>query len=191
MYFHRKCNNILTTIVICLGVYILALPLIPMIVYWWQDQQGFSTPLYITSTKQPIPKENRLIIPSIGINELVLEDKDTFNSNGGVLRLPQSKTPNKKGNSVMIGHRFSHLPNIATPFYHLDKVQLGEKMYITWNEKMYTYTVNDIKVVPPSEISIEAPTTTKKLTLYTCTPIWTAKDRLVIVGTPQKNQETI
>lgn len=188
---HRKINDVITIVVVCLGIYIIALPLAPMIVYWWQSQQGFSTPLYISSTKQPVPKENRLIIPSIGINELIIENKNTFNSSGGVLRLPQSKTPDKKGNSVMIGHRFSHLPTIATPFYHLDKVQLGGKMYITWNEKIYTYIVQDIKVVPPSEVSIEAPSPTKKLTLYTCTPIWTAKDRLVVIGTPYKNQETL
>jgi LPXTG-site transpeptidase (sortase) family protein len=40
------------------------------------------------------------------------------------------------------------------------------------------------KIVDPSAVEIEAPTTQKQLTLYTCTPIWTAKERLVIIAKP-------
>jgi sortase A len=49
-----------------------------------------------------------------------------------------------------------------------------------WEGKPYRYMVKNILVVSPSQINIEEPTGENILTLYTCTPLWSAKDRLVI-----------
>jgi sortase (surface protein transpeptidase) len=36
--------------------------------------------------------------------------------------------------------------------------------------------------VPPDQTQIEAPTTDARLTIFTCTPLWLPKDRLVVVA---------
>jgi len=57
---------------------------------------------------------------------------------------------------------------------------MGDELGIYWQGKIYTYKVNAIRVVEPTEISVESPSDSPKLTLYTCTPLWSAKQRLVI-----------
>jgi sortase A len=46
------------------------------------------------------------------------------------------------------------------------------------------YKVAEIKTVASTAGEVEAPTDTDQLTLYTCTPLWSAKERLVIVAKP-------
>jgi sortase A len=100
----------------------------------------------------------------------------------GVWHLPYTSTPDKGGNTVLVGHRFTYAGPAV--FYHLDKVQVGDDVTMQWQNKTYTYTVTEVKVVPPTETSVEANTKDPQLTIYTCTPLWTAKNRLVIVAKP-------
>jgi sortase A len=51
-----------------------------------------------------------------------------------------------------------------------------------WNNQEYRYKVKEIKEVQPTDIYIEENTTESILTIYTCTPLWTAEKRLVIIG---------
>ena len=37
-------------------------------------------------------------------------------------------------------------------------------------------------VVTPNQTAIQAPTNDNRLTLYTCTPLWTARNRLVVIA---------
>ena len=103
-------------------------------------------------------------------------------SKGGTWRRPQSATPLDDGNTVIVGHRY-YGSNVST-FYHLDKVLVGQKLALYWEGQEYLYEVTESKVVGPSAVEVEAPTQDKRLTIYTCTPIWTAKNRLVIIAKP-------
>jgi len=51
------------------------------------------------------------------------------------------------------------------------------------------YTVDRIKQVTATAVEIEAPTARPTLTLYTCTPLWNPKDRLVVTATLQEIYE--
>ena len=59
-----------------------------------------------------------------------------------------------------------------------------------WEDKEYDYKVTSIREVPPTAIEIEAPTDANIVTLYTCTPLWSAKNRLVVVA-ELTNQEVL
>lgn len=188
---HRKINNILTVLTVSLGVYLLLSPLLPAIDFWWQKRGGFDVPAYARSGEDEnskslpvelIPEENRLAIPTIGLDELVFDGSNKGLIDKGVYRQYQTSTPDKGGNTVLTGHRFSYTPSVKAPFYHLDKVKLGDTISLAWQKKVYRYNVVDIRVVEPTEISVEANTKEPKLTLYTCTPLWTADKRLVIVA---------
>jgi sortase A len=193
----RRLNGILSFIVILFGIYIVALPFLPQIEYWIRDK----SPEYIApysgklaeaegnDTQLPTPIENRLVIPAIGINEEILESNSiSAINNGGTWRLPNTAKPTEDKNTVIVGHRF--FGSDASTFYHLDKVKIGQLLAVYWEGKELLYEVVESKIVSSSAIEIEAPTDKKQLTIYTCTPIWTAKDRLVIIAKPIDSNST-
>jgi sortase A len=187
----RKFNNTLSIIVIVLGLYIALSPFLPQIGFWFRDKSpeavapysGQLASLENSDSNKPTPQDNRLVIPSIGIDEPILEGSNIWVINsGGTWRRPNTSTPTENNNTVIVGHRFFG-SNVST-FYHLDKVETGQKMAIYWQGEEIVYEVTEIKVVDPTAIEIESQTTEKQLTIYTCTPIWTAKNRLVIIAKP-------
>jgi len=106
--------------------------------------------------------------------------------NSGVVRLPTGSTPDKGGNTVIVGHRFSYTAPRGI-FYFLNKVHVNDEIGLVWNDKTYAYKVASVQQVPPTEISVEAPTVDARLTLYTCTPLWLPKERLVIIAELEKS----
>lgn len=98
----------------------------------------------------------------------------------GSWHIPGTSSPDKGGNTVIAGHRYTY--SGSGIFYHLDKVRVGDPIYIYWQHKRYSYTVKSIHVVAPTDVAIEAPTKRAQLTLYTCTPMWTFSHRLVVVA---------
>lgn len=101
--------------------------------------------------------------------------------NNGIWRFPRSSTPDKGGNTVLIGHRFTYT-NPRGVFYFLNKVKVNDEIGVWWNNKQYSYKVVNIAEVRPTDTAIEANTTNPELTLFTCTPLWLPKDRLVVVA---------
>lgn len=141
-----------------------------------------------------IPKDNRLVIPKIGIDMPInpgecRDDHDIalstgvcwVNGNGGTI---------DSGNMVLTGHRlgdFSFLPNeIAqkATFYNLDKLSIGDKIIIFWNGEEYGYVISGEDRVLPTAIEIEAPTKEHRLTLYTCDPVGINSHRIVKYAKP-------
>lgn len=188
---HSRINNFLTFVVILLGLYIIITPILPQIDFWLRDRTPDTVAPYggglakIEGSDEniPPPEENRLVIPSIGINEPILESINIgVIDKGGTWRRPNTSTPDQNDNTVIIGHRF--FGNNVSTFYNLDKLKIGDVIAVYWEGNENLYEVAESKVVNPTAIEIEESTNEKQLTLYTCTPIWTAKDRLVIVAKP-------
>lgn len=125
---------------------------------------------------------NRLIIPTIGVHIAVVEGSDESVLYRGAWRRPNSSTPDKGGNTVITGHRFHYIPPNNKTFYNLNKLEIGSKVFIFWNEVEYVYQIYEKFVVEPNQIEIEGPTQENILTLYTCHPLWTADQRLVVRG---------
>lgn len=187
----KRINNILIIITLFLGLYIIVNPLLPNILFAFRDTtpeviapySGQLAEIVGSSTTTEIPTDNRLVIPTIGIDEAILESNNIgVIDNGGTWRRPNTSSPSKGSNTVIVGHRFYGLN--GSTFYNLDKLKINDSIAIYWEGKEYLYSVTDVKVVSPSAVEIEAPTADAQLTLYTCTPLWTAKDRLVITAKP-------
>lgn len=188
---HRQLNNILAGIAVLLGLYIAFSPFAPnlslILSSIFDSSNGYSYQGELASLSgesggdDPIPEENTLVIPEIFLNETVLEgDSISVIEDGKVWRRPNTSTPDNGGNTVIIGHRWSY--NDPATFYHLDKMEIGDKFSVYWNMEEYVYEVTETKVVPATEVSIEEQTEDARLTLYTCTPLWTASERLVVVS---------
>jgi sortase A len=119
------------------------------------------------------------------LDEPVFEGKTQATLSKGLWRRPHGSTPAKENNTVIVGHRLTYT-NPRGSLYHLDKVRAGDSIGVTWDNKKYLYTVVEIKVVKADETAVEAPTDTPRLTIYTCTPLWLPKDRLVVVAELEK-----
>lgn len=83
------------------------------------------------------------------------------------------------GNCAIAGHRNY---SFGLCFNRLNEVAVGDEITITTKEKDYIYTVTETKVVEPEEISVLDQTKDTRLTLITCTPIYIASHRLIIIA---------
>lgn len=189
----RRFNNCLTIVVIGLGLYLIIMPVLPQIMFWLQKRTGniSNTIVYSDDGKdgsKPIPQDNRLVIPQMGLDATVNEGKYASTLKHGLWRRPKSSTPDKGGNTVIVGHRFTY--KSPAIFYHLDKVKEGDEFALFWQGKEYKYVVGEIRIVQPTQTEVEEDTTEPTLTLYTCTPMWTSKQRLVIIAKPVEGRNT-
>jgi sortase A len=174
----RQTNNGLSLIVIGLSLYVLLAPL------WPQAQLRVqSDPPLAAAEKQHKsvvpPRQNTLVIPRIKFQQAIYESPSGYPAlNKGVWRRPGVR-PGQGKNTVLIGHRFTY--GGPAVFYHLDKVRVGDKVVVYWKQQAYRYEVRGILEVPPSATWIEKPDLGNELlTIFTCTPLLTAKNRLVI-----------
>lgn len=173
-------NNILSVVVIGLFVYVLVYPVLPGLLFRTKTALHQKPALVKAVEKgndQPTD-QNMLIIPRLLMQEKINEGKTLAALKNGTWRRPNTSTPDKSSNTVIVGHRFTY--DGAAVFYNLDKVKVDDEIVVYWNKKKYVYTVERIKEVPPTAVEVEDSTSDARLTLYTCTPIWSAKNRLVV-----------
>ncbi len=174
--------------IVVVNLYTMGLPLAPAISFWLKQHVGSTSSHLsnlvnshgVTNGTVPAPAGKRLIIPSILLDEQIYEGTNPLTVHKGVWKLPGTSTPDKGGNTVMSGHRFTYKGRSV--FYELDKVTVGQRLAVFWDNHRYTYEVTENKVVPPEQIEVVAPTSDSRLTLITCTPLWTAKNRMIIVA---------
>jgi len=179
-------NSYLSVVLVILAAYIIVLPFLPNIT--WSIKHDIplvsSKPVQLAESLQQVDGQNTLYIPSIDLKQQIYQGASPYTVNKGVWLRPNTSTPDKGGNSVMVGHRFTY--SGKSVFYYLDKVKLGDEIVVFWSGQKYVYKVEQIKTVGPNAGEVEAATSQDVLTLYTCTPLLTAKDRLVVVGRLQK-----
>lgn len=130
---------------------------------------------------------NRLIIPKIGVNAPIIESKSSeYGLSKGAWHMPDSSTPENGGNTVITGHRFKYLPPNNLTFYLFDKLKTGDVISVIWKEKEYYYTIKETKIVPKTDTSILGKTKEPILTLFTCHPLFSEENRLVVIAVPIK-----
>lgn len=183
----RKINNLLLALIIVVNGYIIAGPFLPNLLFHWQSHSGKQQQLQakIHSPGTPAAAQpNSVIIPSMLLDQPILEGtiaNQYKTLNNGIWRWPRGSSPDKSGNTVLIGHRFTYT-NPRGVFYFLNKVKMSDEIGVIWNNKSYTYRVTSINQVPPNDTAIENQSASPELTLFTCTPLWLPHDRLVVVA---------
>ncbi len=122
-------------------------------------------------------------IPSIDVHLPIYHGTGEDVLAKGIGHLPGTAFPiGGEGNhSVLTGH--TGLPS-AKLFTDLTKLSVGDLFYINILGETFTYEVDQIKTVLPSEVSELLPTAGKDYcTLVTCTPYGVNSHRLLVRGT--------
>jgi LPXTG-site transpeptidase (sortase) family protein len=182
-----RINTLLLIGIVLINLYIIIMPFIPGIVFHVQQhrgvehklQQAINTPGGSTLINET---GDRLVVPAMLLDAPINEGSQNTALSKGLWRIPTSSTPSKGGNTVIVGHRFTYT-NPEGVFYDLNKVQIGDEIGIFWQGKRHLYTVSKTEVVAPTDTAVQAPSHTPELTLYTCTPLWLPKNRLVVIAT--------
>jgi sortase A len=132
------------------------------------------------SERRPIQLVGRIQVPKIGIdtelrNQITQESIDL-----GPSHWPGTAAPGGYGNVVIAGHRASH----SAPFHDLGALQAGDAIILRDAAgRAFTYHVTEQFVVYPGAMWITDQKPGHTLTLFTCHPIGSAAQRLVIRAT--------
>jgi sortase A len=121
----------------------------------------------------------RLLIPRLGLDEIVLEGVDGADLNGGPGHVPGSAFPGETGNSVISAHRDRH-------FNKFDRLQIGDTITTESGARATKWVVVSARVIDKDAPALFR-TADATLTLTTCWPIryfGTAPERLIVTAKP-------
>jgi sortase A len=118
----------------------------------------------------------RLEIPRIGVNEIVVAGVSVDDLKKGPGHYPQTPLPGETGNAAIAGHRTTY----GAPFFDIDNLQPGDQVVATTYAGRFVYQVTGTVVVSPSDTSVLDDTPDDRLTLTSCDPKYSAKNRIIV-----------
>lgn len=106
--------------------------------------------------------------------------------NVGVGHYPNSAMPGAVGNAAFAAHRTGH----GSPFFDIEKLQVGDSIYVETEAGWYRYVVRNLEYVLPTGVGVLAPVpqaagvepTDRIITLTSCNPVFTANERIILYG---------
>jgi sortase A len=106
--------------------------------------------------------------------------------NVGVGHYPNSAMPGAVGNAAFAAHRTGH----GSPFFDIEKLQVGDSIYVETEAGWYRYIVRNLEYVLPTGVGVLAPVpqaagvepTDRIITLTSCNPVFTASERIILYG---------
>ncbi|HUD20908.1 MAG TPA: sortase [Candidatus Saccharimonadales bacterium] len=154
------------------------------------DTTAVSAPAPITQATPaaPLPVYDPTVtISKIGITAPIIfgvaaADIESQLKNG-VVYYQDTALPGEIGNTVLVGHSSDYpwdtgaYKNI---FALLDKLTAGDQIQVSYEHQILTYSVTENKIVKPNEVSVLKKTDQPTLTLVTCYPVGTSRNRLII-----------
>ena len=122
-----------------------------------------------------------LVIPSIGVNAPIVLSGNTDES---LIQKDLEKGVVRYGNSnVILGHSSAYpwyKGNYGSVFSLLNKLQIGDEIYIYSNNKKYSYKISEKQINSPKNISLQEATEDSVIYLVSCWPINTNWKRIAI-----------
>lgn len=119
----------------------------------------------------------RIIIPALNVNTIVVEGTTASALRAGAGHYPNTPLPGEEGNVAIAGHRTTY----GKPFADIDHVKPGDEVVLETPIGRHIYKVSrDPFVVPNTEWSVISQTPGHTLTLTTCHPKGSARQRLVV-----------
>ena len=113
----------------------------------------------------------------------------------GVGHYPSSSRPGEVGNFALAGHRTAH----GEPFSAFDALQDGDEVIVRTPKAHYVYTLVRDQIVNPRDVWVITPQVATSMldtpsasiiTLITCTPKWSTRQRWVWWGVLTRTVDT-
>ena len=118
-----------------------------------------------------------LSVPRLGIEHLVIyegTDRETLKKGPGHMEV--TPLPGQPGNAVLSGHRTTY----GRPFFDFDLLVQGDRIEVETAVGVHVYEVRSTTVVLPTDVWVIDPRPGGWLTLTTCNPKFSARERLVV-----------
>lgn len=141
--------------------------------------------------KTPDVANNHISVPVLDINAPVTfgvnntAKEVVTNLENGPIQINGTSLPGQTGNIYITGHSSNYVwakGDYNSVFALLDKLVIGDLIYINYNNTVYEYQIFDRKIVLPNDTSMLKSTNDSRLTLVTCWPIGTTLKRLVLLA---------
>jgi sortase A len=132
----------------------------------------------------PNPPDGTVIahlqIPAIGLDEYVVSGSNASDLSKGPGHYVGTAMPGQAGNVAVAGHRTTN----GAPFNRIGQLAPGDKVLLTTlTGEHLTYVVSAAPVsVSPRDVSVLNYFGDNRITLTTCTPEFSAAQRLIVVG---------
>ena len=120
----------------------------------------------------------RLTILSANINHYVVFGATLNKLEYGPGYILGTSLPGTGGNFAIAGHRTTY----GAPFGNLDKTEVGDSILFQTNTNQYEYLITEVKIVSPEDTYVLGNFGDDRITLSTCHPKFSARQRLVVVG---------
>jgi sortase A len=142
-----------------------------------QSVQAAAPPQLLT---EPIPEAGaafaRIQIPSIDVDEIVFEGVDVPTLRLGPGHMPWTPLPGQPGNATLSGHRTTY----GAPFNRIDELKIGARIVVETALGRHVYRVIESLVVAPTDVWVTDPRAGGFLTLTTCHPEFSSRERFVV-----------
>ena len=115
-------------------------------------------------------------IPKIGVDVVMFEGVAVPTLKNGPGHMPGTPLPGQVGNAVVSGHRTTY----GRPFFDFDLLLPGDQIQVETAIGIHTYTVRETQIVEPTDVWVTDPRAGGWLTLTTCHPKFSARQRMVV-----------
>ncbi len=115
-------------------------------------------------------------IDKIAVDEVLFEGVDRQTLKSGPGHMESTPLPGQPGNAVLSGHRTTY----GRPFFDFDLLVIGDRVEVETAIGVHTYVVREIEVVQPTDIWVTNNRAGAWLTMTTCEPKFSARQRLVV-----------
>ncbi|MEW6472703.1 MAG: sortase [Actinomycetota bacterium] len=181
-------RRVLSGVSVLLAIFAIGLLAYPLYTNFYQDRLQaklaieFKKPetrqAYIAGEMASGDPITKISIPAAGLKPtVVVEGTGASALRAGAGHYPNTPLPGEEGNVAIAGHRTTY----GKPFANLDRLKPGDEVLLETPVGKYTYKVSrDPFIVTPTDFSVISQTPGKTLTLTTCHPKGSAKQRLII-----------
>jgi len=138
-----------------------------------------TTPTFVAESAPPLGEPvGRITIATAGVDWVFVEGVDRSSLRSGAGHMPGTALPGQPGNAVISGHRTT----FGAPFLHLDRVAPGDVITVATTAGVHAYQVVETRLVAPDETWVTGQWDGAWLTLTTCHPVFSARQRLIVVA---------
>lgn len=118
-----------------------------------------------------------LIVPKLNLNGTIVQGVDWEALKQGVGQVPNGVNPGDDYGNVSLA---AHNDIYGKLFQHLDQLEAGDTFQIQTQTNVYTYSVNSVDIVEPTQVDVLQPREGATATLISCYPYQVDNQRIVV-----------